>query len=41
LDASSVGIVAKIEDGINRIMVEGSLSIDVINFIKDEELDEV
>ncbi|MGS2776398.1 DEAD/DEAH box helicase [Robertmurraya sp. GLU-23] len=37
----SLGFVAKIEDGLNRLRIEGPFSIDVLNFIKGEEWDEV
>lgn len=36
----SIGFVAKIEDALNRIRIEGPLSIDVLNFIKSEDWDE-
>ncbi|RXJ00616.1 DEAD/DEAH box helicase [Anaerobacillus alkaliphilus] len=36
----AIGFAAKIEDGLNRMRIEGPLSIDVLNFIKKEDWDE-
>lgn len=36
----AIGFGAKIEDGLNRIRIEGPLSIDVLNFIKNEDWDD-
>ncbi|QOY35306.1 DEAD/DEAH box helicase [Anaerobacillus isosaccharinicus] len=36
----AIGFGAKIEDGLNRMRIEGPLSTDVLNFIKKEEWEE-